>query len=171
MSRNGPSTEDAEAVIPSDAWGTVHPVASHQVMPATLVPNDSRRHFITCKFCQPSKLFLPMPLSDERHRLPSCCRQQRVGSRRFDTSSSRYLELGKMMATPGRQSLPALWPFQRRMTVQRMREQRLSLRELSSLCLPVVVRPVLDAGQIGSADEGSLGVAPKFIKCFESERY
>jgi hypothetical protein len=46
--------------------GTVHPVASHQVMPATLVPKDSRRHFITCKFCQPSKLFLPMPLSDER---------------------------------------------------------------------------------------------------------
>jgi hypothetical protein len=67
--------------------------------------------------------------------------------------------------------LPALWPFQRRMTVQRMREQRLSLRELSSLCLPVVVRPVLDMGQIGPADEGSLGVAPKFIKCFESERY
>jgi len=33
-------------------------------MTATLVPEASRRHFITCKFCPPSKLFLPMSLSD-----------------------------------------------------------------------------------------------------------
>lgn len=54
-----------------------------------------RRHFITCKFCQPSKLFPPMPLSDEQHRLPSGYRQQQVGSRRFEISSSGYLGPGR----------------------------------------------------------------------------
>ena len=50
--------------------GTVHPVASHQVITATLVPKVSRRHFITCKFCQPSKLFLPG--EKDPHRLTVC---------------------------------------------------------------------------------------------------
>jgi|ERR1700732_4225593 len=155
MSRNGPSTGDAEAVIPSDAWRTVHPVASYQVMTVTLVPKDPRRHFVTCKFCQPSRLFLPMPLSDEQHRLPSCCHQQRVGSRRFDISSSRYLEPGRtrkpLMAALDR----PFWPVQQRRKVQRMREWRPSPREFSSWCLPVAVRPVSDKEQIVSADEGS----------------
>jgi hypothetical protein len=31
-------------------------------------PLYSRRHFITCKFCQPSKLFPLMPVSDVPHR-------------------------------------------------------------------------------------------------------
>jgi hypothetical protein len=65
MSRNGLSTGMLRPLFHRMLGGTVHPVASHQVMPATLVPKDSRRHFMTCKFCQPSKLFLPMPLSDE----------------------------------------------------------------------------------------------------------
>jgi hypothetical protein len=37
-----------------------------------------------------------------------------------------------------------------------MREQRLSLKEFSSWCPPVVVRPVLDKEQIEPAAEGSL---------------
>jgi hypothetical protein len=31
-------------------------------------PLYSRRHFITCKFYQPSKLFVLMPVSDEQHQ-------------------------------------------------------------------------------------------------------
>lgn len=46
------------------------------------------------------------------------------------------------MATLGRRSWPALREFQRRMTVQRMREQRTPpLRVSCSLCLTVVVSP------------------------------
>jgi hypothetical protein len=41
------------------------------------------------------------------------------------------------------------------MTVKRMREQRLSLTEFSSWCLPVVARPLLDTGQIRPATKGS----------------
>src|ERR1700731_1588149 len=125
-------------------------------MTATLVPKDSRRHSITCKFCQPPKLFPPMPWSNEQHRLPSCCRQQQVGSRRFDISSSRYLERDRtrkqLMAAPDR----PFWRVQQRRKVQWRREGRPSLRELCSWCLPVAVRPVLDREEIVSADEGSL---------------
>ena len=123
-------------------------------------PKDSRRHFITCKFCQPSKLFLLMPLSDEQRRRPSCCCQRQVGPRRSGISSSRYLEPGRTRKQPPAAPDRQFWPVQPRRRMRRMREQRPSLGELSSWCLPVVVRPVLDREQIESADEGSLGVAP-----------
>ena len=55
------------------------------------------------------------------------------------------------MAALGRRS----WPVRPRMKVQRMREWRPSLKEFSSWCLPVVVRPVLDNEQIEPADKGS----------------
>jgi hypothetical protein len=119
-------------------------------------PLYSCRHLITwSKFCQPSKPPLPMPLSSGQHRQPSCCRQQQAGSRRFDISWSRYLEPSRTMAALGRQS----WRFQPRMKVQRMRRWRPSLREFSSWCTPILVRPTSDKGQTRSAGKSSLPTA------------
>jgi hypothetical protein len=138
--------------MPEGHWGTVHPVTRTT---ATLVPKDSRRQFNACKFCQRPKPSQPMPLSNEQRRLPSNCHQQRAGSRRFDTSSLRYLVPGRtrrhLMAVLDRQ----FCPVQPQMMVQRMQEQRPSLKESSSWCLPVVVRPVLNVEQTESAEKGS----------------
>ena len=91
----------------------------------------ARHHFTAWRrFCQPSRPFRLTLTSNVQPRLPSRYRQQQAGTRRFDTSTSRYPEPGRTMATLGRRSWPALCPFQRRMTVQRTREQRpSSLRE------------------------------------------
>ncbi len=110
----------------------------------------SRRHFIACKFYPPSKPLLLKPLSSERHRRPSCCRQQQAGPRRFHISWSRYPGPSRMMAAPGRSS----WEFAQ-MRVQRMRRWRPSLRESSSWCSPIVVRPTSDEERIESADNRS----------------
>jgi hypothetical protein len=114
-------------------------------------PRYSRRHFVICKFCPPSRPLPLMPLSRERRRRPSCCRQQQAGSRRFDISWSRHPEPGRMMAALGQLS----WAFQPRTREQRMRRWRPSLGGCSSWYSPIVVRPTSDEERIESVDNGS----------------
>ena len=121
---------------------------------------DSGRHFIARRLCQLLELFLLMPLSDEERRRPSHCCQQQVGSQRFDISSSRYLEPSRTrkLLTEGLDR--QFWPVQPRRKMQRMREQRPSLGELSSLCFTGCrASSIWTREQVKSAHEGSLGVA------------